>query len=99
MHLQTCQALIGIMRASMQIIGALVVAAGVCLAAAPSDAGASIFQKVPLCCNLRHDSLILLILPSAPLTLYWSACGLVMPVPLGKEATVLEERCCMHPQC
>lgn len=30
----------------MQIIGALIVAAGVCLAAAPSDAGSSIFQKV-----------------------------------------------------
>ena len=30
----------------MQIVGALIVAAGVCLAAAPSDAGASIFQKV-----------------------------------------------------
>jgi len=30
----------------MQIIGALIVAAGVCLAAAPSDAGANIFQQV-----------------------------------------------------
>jgi hypothetical protein len=32
--------------AGMQIIGALIVAAGVCLAAAPSDAGANIFQQV-----------------------------------------------------
>lgn len=30
----------------VQIIGALIVAAGVCLAAAPSDAGANIFQQV-----------------------------------------------------
>ncbi len=32
--------------AGVQIIGALIVAAGVCLAAAPSDAGANIFQQV-----------------------------------------------------
>lgn len=32
----------------VQIIGALIVAAGVCLAAAPSDAGANIFQQVCL---------------------------------------------------
>ncbi len=32
--------------AGMQIIGALIVVAGVCLAAAPSDAGGNIFQQV-----------------------------------------------------
>ena len=30
----------------MQILGALIVAAGVCLAAAPSDASANVFQQV-----------------------------------------------------
>ena len=36
----------------MQIVGALIVAAGVCLAAAPSDAGANIFQQVCVCMSV-----------------------------------------------